>query len=368
ETQGFLDVLSESVASAKILLLVNYRPEYRQEWVHKTYYTQLCLAPLGKAEAEELLTFLLGNDASLTALKHLILAKTEGTPFFMEEVVQTLIEDATLSGEPGHYHLTQYAPTLHLPTTVQGVLAARIDRLTPEEKDLLQQLAVIGREFPLSLLRHVIPQPEEELYGVLASLQRKEFLYAQPAFPEPDYIFKHALTQEVAYGTVLHERCKVIHERTAQAIETLYRATLDEHYSELAHHYSRSGNVEKAVEYLHLAGQQAVQRSANVEAITHLTTALELLTTLPDTRERAQQELTLHVTLGVPLLVTRGVASPEVRAFYTRARELCHQVGKTRQLFPVLFGLLRFHLVRGEFLTARELGEQLLGLAQREHD
>ena len=151
---------------------------------------------------------------------------------------------------------------------MQGVLAARIDRLAAEEKDLLHQLAVIGRQFPLSLVRQVIPQPEEELYRLLASLQRKEFLYEQPAFPEPDYIFKHALTQEVAYGTVLHERRKALHERTAQAMEALYRATLDEHYSELAHHYTRSGNTEKAVEYLHLAGQQAVQRSANVEAIT----------------------------------------------------------------------------------------------------
>jgi predicted ATPase len=143
---------------------------------------------------------------------------------------------------------------------------------------------------------------------------------------------------------------------------------LDEHYSELAYHYTRSGNTEKAIEYLHLAGQQAVQRSAYVEAIHHLTTALELLTTLPDTRERAQHELTLHLTLGVPLQAIRGFSSPEVKATYTRARELCQQVGETRQLFPVLFGLRTFHQVRGGFRTARELGEQLLGLAQQEQD
>src|SRR5215213_5440744 len=151
-------------------------------------------------------------------------------------------------------------------------------------------------------------------------------------------------------------------------MEALYSANLDDHYSELAHHYTRSGNTEKAVEYLHLAGQQAVQRSANVEAIGYLTTALDLLTTLPDTRERAQQELTLYVTLGGPLQATRGVSSPEVRAVYTRARELCQQVGETRQFFRVLFGLRAFHHVGGEFLTARELGEQLLDLVQREHD
>ena len=286
----------------------------------------------------------------------------------MEEVVQTLAEEGVLSGERGQYRLEQAPTELHISPTVQGVLAARIDRLAADEKALLQQLAVIGRQFPLSLLRQVIPHPEDELYRLLASLQHKEFLYEQPAFPEVEYIFKHALTQEVAYGTVLQERRKALHERTAQAMEALYRATLDEHYSELAHHYSRSGNTEKAVEYLHLAGQQAVQRSANTEAITHLTTALDLLNALPDTCERAQQELMLHVTLGMPLQATRGFSSPEVMATYARARELCQQLGETRQLFPVLLGLRTFYHVGGQFRTARELGEQLLSLAQKEQD
>ena len=192
ETQAFLDVLMESLASAKVLLLVNYRPEYRQEWGHKTYYTQLRLAPLGREEAEELLTFLLGNDISLKALKPLILEKTEGTPFYMEEVVQTLAEEGVLVGERGTYRLEKTVSELHISPTVQGVLAARIDRLGTAEKELLHQLAVIGREFPLSLVKQVVIRPEEELYRVLSSLQAKEFLYEQPAFPEVEYLFKHA--------------------------------------------------------------------------------------------------------------------------------------------------------------------------------
>jgi len=187
ETQGFLDTLSESVASARLLLLVNYRPEYRQEWGSKTYYTQLRLSPLGREEAAELLTVLLGHDPGLTAVQPLILAKTEGTPFFMEEVVQTLAEEGVLSGERGNYRLEQAPTELHISPTVQGVLAARIDRLAADEKDLLHQLAIMGRQFPLSLVRQVVSQPEETLYHLLASLQRKEFLYEQPAFPEPDY-------------------------------------------------------------------------------------------------------------------------------------------------------------------------------------
>ena len=363
ETQGFLEVLTESVASAKVLLLVNYRPEYRSEWGQKTYYTQVRLSPFGKAEAEEFLDVLLGA-TSLQTLKHLILEKTEGTPFFMEEVVQELRERDLLSdpGGVGTAHLQV------LPTTVQGILAARIDRLVPDEKALLQQLAVIGREFPLRLAKQVVTQSEDNLYHLLASLQHKEFLYEQPAFPEVEYLFKHALTQEVAYGSVLHERRKALHEQTAKAVEALYHERLDDHYSDLAYHYSRSENAQKAVEYLHLAGQQSVQRSANVEAISHLTTALVLLKTLPDTLERTQQELTLQIALSEPLQATKGLGAPEVGKAYTRAFELCRQVGETTQLFPALRGLWQFSVVRAKLQTAHELGEQLLSLAHHIQD
>ena len=183
ETQGFLDVLSESLASAKLLLLTNYRPEYRHEWGQKTYYTQLRLAPLGQAEAEELLTFLLGTDASLTAVKALILEKTQGTPFFMEEMVQTLVEEGAFVGERGHYRLAQTPTELHILPTVQGVLAARIDRLAPDEKALVQQLAVIGWQFPVSVIRQIIAQPEAEIYRLLASLQQKNFSTNNQRFP-----------------------------------------------------------------------------------------------------------------------------------------------------------------------------------------
>ena len=375
ETQGFLDAVSESVASAKVLLLVNYRPEYRHEWGQKTYYTQLHLAPLGTEEAEELLTFLLGNDASLKALKLLILDKTEGTPFFMEEVVQTLVEEGMLVRTDVGAVLCDRPPEgahvgapLQIPTTVQGVLAARIDRLTAAEKELLQQLSVIGRQFPVSLVKAVVSQAEDELHQILASLQAKEFLYEQPAFPESEYLFKHALTQNVAYGTVLQEQRKTLHERTGHAMEQLYRTSVSDHYGELAHHYSRSGNAKKAVEYLGLAGHQAVQRPANEEAVSHFIMAIELLQTLPDTPERSQQELTLHVALGVPLIATTGWATPEVGQVYMRAKELCKQVGDTPELFPVLWGLDSVYLIRAEHKQAHELGEQLLHLAQSRQD
>jgi class 3 adenylate cyclase/predicted ATPase len=365
ETQGFLDTLSESMASARVLLLTNYRPEYRHEWGQKTYYTQLRLAPFGKAEAEEFLEALLGipigvrHASPLQPLKQLILEKTEGTPFFMEEIVQELREQGVLPGV-GATHASPLPTNLQIPPTVQGILAARIDRLAPDEKALLQQLAVIGREFPLSLLRQVITQPEEELYRLLSSLQHKEFLYEQPAFPEVEYIFKHALTQEVAYGTVLHERRKALHERTAQAIEALYHTNLEDHYSDLAHHYSRSGNAEKAADYLSLAGRQAMRRSVYAEAIEQLTLALQSLNTLPDTAKRARQELTVQVALGTPLVLTRGYADPAAEAAFLRARELSEQLGDNAQLAAALVGLWRVYGSRGDQLRGREIAEETL--------
>jgi tetratricopeptide (TPR) repeat protein len=372
ETQGFLDVLSESVASAKLLLLTNYRPEYRHEWGQKTYYTQLRLAPLGRAEAEEFLDALVGTTVGATGrspLHQLILGKTEGTPFFMEEVVQELFEQGVLVRDAVGARRAVPLPTdLHIPPTVQGILVARIDRFAPDEKALLQQLSVIGREFPLSLIRQVILQPEDELYRLLASLQHKEFLYEQPAFPEVEYIFKHALTQDVAYGTVLHERRKLLHEHTDQALEALYGTALHEHYSDLAYHYRRSVNTEKAIEYLQLAGQQAVQRSANPEAITHLTTALELLMTRPETPERAAQELTLRLAVGPALMAAQGFAAPAVEEHYTRARALCAQLGDSPQRVPVLWGVALFHGGRGDMRTAQVLADECLQIAEQTNE
>jgi class 3 adenylate cyclase/predicted ATPase len=375
ETQGVLDALSDSIGSARVLLLVNYRPEYRHEWGPKTYYTQLRLAPFGKGEAEEFLDALLGEaqearpTSPLRTLKQQILEKTEGTAFFIEEIVQELFERGVLVRDGTATRQVASLPAaLQLPTTVQGVLSARIDRLPAAEKALVQQLAVIGRRFSLGLMQHVIALPEDEQYRLLSALQSKEFLYEQPAFPEVEYVFKHALTQDVAYNSLLQEQRKAVHERAARAIEALYGSTVDDHYNELAYHYTQSGDRHKAVEYLHLAGQQAVQRSANTEAIKHFTIALELLTGLPDTPERARRELSLQIALGVPLQVSKGPAAAELADVYSRALDLCQQVGEPGQRFSVLRGLWVLHHVRAELDIARTLADELLHMAEQAQD
>jgi predicted ATPase len=206
ETQALLDSVVESLPTARILLLVNYRPEYRHGWGSKTFYTQVRLDPLPPARADELLQALMGIDPSLAALTPLLIARTEGNPFFLEESVQTLVETQVLVGERGAYRLAQPLASLQMPVTVQAVLAARIDRLPPEEKRLLQTAAVIGNEVPLSLLQAIAELSEVDLRRGLAHLQATEFLYETHLFPEREYTFKHALTYEVTYGSLLQER------------------------------------------------------------------------------------------------------------------------------------------------------------------
>jgi predicted ATPase len=227
---------------------------------------------------------------------------------------------------------------------------------------------VLGKEFSWSLLTQVTDQRDNELQRLLARLQAEESIYEQPAFPKPAYTFKHALTQDVAYNAILLERRRVVHEWAAQTIERLFAERPPEHYHALAHHYSRSGNTTKAVDYLHRAGQQAVERSAYAEAVSHLTAALDLLTFLPETRERSQRELAVQMTLGMALRATKGNSAPEVEQLYARARALCEQVGEPPQLFRVLWGLWTVHNARGDYQTMQVLGEQLLSLAQLRQD
>ncbi len=368
ETQVLLDNLVESLPTGRLLLLVNYRPEYQHGWGSKTYYTQVRLDPLPPASADALLQALLGDDPSLALLKRLLIERTEGNPFFLEESVRALVETGVLAGEPGAYRVTRPLPDIAVPATVQAVLAARIDRLPPDAKRLLQTAAVIGTEVPLPLLQTVTDMAPETLHRSLAQLQGAEFLYETHLFPERVHTFKHALTQNVAYQSLLTSTRQQVHRQIAQTLETLFPETVETQPELLAHHYTEAAQHEPAVAYWLRAGQRALARSAHLEAINHVTTGIELLKTLPETPEHTQQALTLHIALGAALQVPKGGAAPEVEQAYTQAYALCQQVGETSQLVPVLFGLWRFYHSRAQFHTARELGDTLLRLAQRAAD
>jgi predicted ATPase len=235
QTQALLDLLADSIGKAHVLLLVNYRPEYRHEWTNKSHYVQLGLTPLGRESAEELLAALLGDAVKLNPLKRLVVERTGGNPFFIEEIVQALFDEGALVRNGG-VKVTRSLSQLRLPPTVQGILASRIDRQPSEHKRLLQTLAVIGREAPFSLIRQVASTTEGRLENMLADLQTSEFICEQPMLADVEYVFKHALTQEVAYNSLLIERRKTIHEQTGDAISSMFREHLDDYLMELAHH------------------------------------------------------------------------------------------------------------------------------------
>jgi len=368
ETQAVLDSLVESLPAARILLLVNYRPEYQHSWGSKTYYSQLRIDPLPPESAGELLQALLGEDTSLLPLKPLLIERTEGNPFFLEESVRTLMETNLLTGARGNYRLAKPIQSTQVPATVQAVLAARIDRLPAEEKRLLQSAAVVGKDVPFVLLQAIADQSEQELRRGLTRLQSAEFLYETSLFPEIEYTFKHALTHEVAYGSVLQERRRPLHARIVEAIEKSYSERLTEQVERLAHHASLGELWEKAVHYLHQAGKKAAGHSATREAIACFEQALEALKHLPEDRSTIEKAINIRVDLGPSLISTRGFGATEVAQNYTRARVLCEQLGETPQIFPVLWGLARMHDVRGELKVGRELGGQLFTIAQRGQD
>jgi class 3 adenylate cyclase/tetratricopeptide (TPR) repeat protein len=367
ETQELLDLLVDSVASARILMLVNYRPEYHHAWGNRTSYTQLRLDPLGGQSADEMLDALLGSDASLQSLKRLIIEKTEGNPFFMEEIVRALIEQGVLIRN-GVTRLAKPLTEIHIPSTVHGILAARIDALPASEKGLLQTLAVIGKDFPLNLVRHITASADDQLEPMLKGLQVGEFIYERPALGEAEYTFKHVLAQEVAYSSVLMERRRVLHERTGEAIEALFKERIDDHLAKLAHHYSRSANTRKAVEYLFRAGSQAAARSAYPEAVTRLSSALEFLKQLPDDDERARQELSVQSVLGSSLHDAKGWAAAELEPLYARARELCAQIHDPAPAFVFLYGQWSMCHMKLELDKAMELADELLAAAENAKD
>ena len=301
ETQALLDSLVESLGSAQLLLLVNYRPEYHHAWAGKTYYNQSRLDALPPESTADLLDALLGDDPGLTPLKQLLIKR--GNPFFVEESVRTLVETKALVGEQGKYRLAQPISSIQIPPTVQTMLAARIDRLPPEEKQLLQVAAVVGKDVPFSLLREIAEGPEEQLRSRLGHLQTAEFLNETTRFPDLEYSFKHALTHEVTYGGLLQARRRELHARIVGAIETLHRDRLGEQIERLAHHAVRGEVREKAVHYLRQAGLRATARSAPSEARVWFEQALGVLDALSESQATLEEAFEIRLELRRVLTV-----------------------------------------------------------------
>jgi class 3 adenylate cyclase len=362
ETQALLDSLVESLPTTRLLLLVNYRPEYQHGWGGKTYYRQIRIDPLPPESAEELLEALLGTDASLAPLKRLLVEQTEGNPFFLEESVRTLVETGAVTGERGACRLEKPVQSLRIPATAQAILTARIDRLAPDDKRLLQAASVIGKDVPFTLLEAVADESEDRLRQGLGHLQAAEFLYEARLFPDLEYTFKHALTHDVSYQSLVHDRRCNLHRRIMEAIERLAADRLAEHVERLAYHAFHGEVWEKALTYLRQAGLKAFARSANREAVSCFEQALVALGQVPETPATIGQAIDLRFDLRASLFALMDLE--KAFAYIREAEELARAIGDQHRLARVFVITSHHFLVSGDAKEARAFSQSAHDIAE----
>jgi tetratricopeptide (TPR) repeat protein len=356
KTQAFLDSFIDSLPTARILLLVNYRPEYEHPWASRAVYTQLRIDPLPPESAEELLTALLGAEPDLQPLKQRLIEQTQGNPFFLEESVRTLSETGALTGKPGAFRLAMDLPSVQVPATVQAVLAARIDRLSTEDKHLLQTASVVGETIPFALLEKIVEIPAEELRHGLSRLQAVEFLYETSLFPDLEYMFKHALTYQVAYSSLLGDRRRTLHSGILDAMEIVYSDRLDQEVDRLAHHAFRGGVWRKALAYLRQAGVKAETRSAYREAVSCFENALTALEHLPQDREMLEHALDVRFDLRTSLFPLGRLE--RVLEYLEQADRLSEKLDdRVRQAWVSVY-MCHYRWVTGQSAKAYELGDR----------
>jgi predicted ATPase len=366
-TLHVLSLMLDQVPTARMLTLLTCRPEFRPPWTTHAPVTQITLNRLGHTQVEAMIPSLTGEKTLPTEVVEQVIAKTDGVPLFVEELVKMILESGLVREHTGHYVLTGPLPPLAIPSTLHDSLMARLDRLSTA-RELVQLGAVLGREFAYELLQAVSPVDELTLQQGLAQLVDAELVYQRGLLPRSRYIFKHALIQDAAYQSLLKSTRQQYHQRTAQVLVARFPEIAEAQPELVAHHYTGAGLSETALSYWQQAGQQAIEHSAYLEAIAHLMRGLEVLRPLSDTPEHTRQELTLQLALGVALLATKGYTAPEVAQVYSRARELCQHLGEVREFSQVLRGQWLSYVMAGDYQTSRQLGESLLTLAQRVHD
>jgi tetratricopeptide (TPR) repeat protein len=390
--------LLESIPGARVLLIFTYRPEFVHTWGAKSYHSQVMLNRLSNRESLMMVSHLLGTEEFDKDLEEFILEKTEGVPFFIEELIKSLKDLKIIEKEDNRYRITKDIKEVTIPATVQDVIMARVDSLPEGSKSLLQAMSVVGRECSYDLLKRLTGLAEQELLSHLSVLKDSELLYERGIYPQSTYIFKHALTQEVAYNSLLLKRRKGIHEEIGKAIEALYTDRLEEHYELLAYHYAQSANTDKAVQYLDMANQKAARVHAMEEAKAYFDEAMALLDTLPESEENRQRRISLLVNQAMVVLLlfkyqeyydlltryepmARGLGNPELLgAFYarlgdceysfgnfdqaiqtlTRAAELAEASGNVEETGYAYMRLEWSHFMRGDFDQVLALKEDVV--------
>ncbi|MEJ2122014.1 MAG: AAA family ATPase, partial [Alphaproteobacteria bacterium] len=371
-SKAFIGRLLDGIAALPILALFNFRPEFAHDWAGRSLFTQISIEPLEDEDASELAEVLLGSDTSVAVLKASLIARTRGMPFFLEECVRSLLETGFLEGEVGDFRLVKGsvdAAVAAIPPTVKSVLAARIDRLSPEGKQLLQSAAVIGKNFSRQLLSASVEMEDDAvLQRGLEELQAAEFIHEIRKLPEPDYTFKHALTQDVAYASLLKNERRESHRLIAQALKRVFAARCEDSPEVLAHHLTEAGETAEAIERWRQAGEKAVRRAANREACDHFMRGLALLPDLEEGPARQEKEVALRIGYGVPLLSTVGAMAEETMENYTRAVELCQALGDNRGLFAAYFGQWIVSHLRTDLPGMNQTAIQMVRIAEASDD
>jgi class 3 adenylate cyclase/tetratricopeptide (TPR) repeat protein len=363
ETVALIDALVDDIPGARVFLLASYRPEYRPGWRERAHAAEIRLEPLSSVSAEALLEDVLGPTPDLQPVARLLVERTGGNALFLEESVRALIENEVLVGDPGAYRLAKPLATVQIPDRVQAVLAARIDRLPEDRKSFLQASAVIGKDLPFSLLQAVAGVPPDQLMGNLAELEEAQFLRTTSLYPDLSYSFRHSLTHDVVYSTLLKEQRRSLHARIVDALEALYPDRRTEHVERLAHHALGAELWFEAVGYLREAAAKAASRSANHEAVTFLEQALGALGHLPETRETFTQAIDVRLDLRPPLLQLGRLE--EIRRLSEEAARMAEQIGDEARLARAYSYLINYHYLRGEPTRALEYGERCLAIAER---
>jgi len=361
ETQHFLDLFVETLPSARILLLVNYRPEYRHAWKAKSHYLETQLDALAPERAEALLKYLLGADPGLQPLVRLLIERTGGNPFFLEETVRMLIETKAVEGEPGSYRAARRQDRLEVPATVQAVLASRIDRLGSDDKRLLQVAAVVGKDVPLAVLRGMSGHPAADIDRSLQLLQAAEFLYESGPLPEREFHFKHALTHEVAYGELLIEQRRLLHAKAVEVMEGLFTDRLLEHAESLARHAVLGEVWEKAVDYLRESGTKAWTRGAVDESLERYDQALEVSRSLRQTPDNTRRTIDVRLDLHSPLFMLGQV--PRLQQLHQEAEQLARHINDERRMARAWSRLGVYSWLGARYREAVGYAEQALSVA-----
>lgn len=362
-TQELLDLIVDRAQHVRALVVITFRPEYKPHWNGVGHVTSLPLSRLERSECASMVERLTRNRQLPDDILDQIIAKTDGVPLFVEELTKTVMESGWIPGRDGSHDAARPLLKLQVPTTLQDSLMARLDRLAPV-KQLAQLAATLGRTFTREVLAAVSAYDERELDDALAQLVDAELIYRRGPLANPRFEFKHSLVRDAAYESLLKSTRQRYHQAIARTFEDQFPEQVQQEPEILAHHFTEAGLAERAIHHWQQAGKRATKRSANAEAVAHLTTALDLLAELPESGERDALELDLQIALTEPIVSSAGYTSPQLERTFTRALVLCRQVGDTAKVFPVLNGRWVFHYGRGETMKSRELAEEFLQLAE----